>query len=146
MALLQKRALYGLILGIAFTIAIITVFITRGGVMAYAEDAVMRVIVAGLWVGALVTNLIVINITLRKPGQVDERDRLIVSKATRIQLLAVIFTIVAWSIALTEVYWDQGHIPIIFPYLVLMSVLITSTIAQCAGILIGYRRGVSHGG
>ena len=53
-------------------------------------------------------------------------------------MLAVIFSLVAWSIALTESYWDEGQIPVIFPYLMFMSTLIVSTLAQSIGILIGY--------
>ena len=71
----------------------------------------------------------------------SERDRFIVVRATKVQLLAVIFSLVIWMIGLTEIYWDQGAIPIVFPYLILMSTLIVSTLAQSIGILIGYRRG-----
>ena len=141
MAPLQKRAWYGLIIGIVFTIAIITVFIVKGGVATFNEDLGFRVIVDVLWVGMLVANLFVVNLIIRKQGQVDERDKFIVVRATKVQLLAVIFSLVVWMIGLTEIYWDQGAIPIVFPYLILMSTLIVSTLAQSIGILIGYWRG-----
>jgi len=141
MAPLQKRAWYGLIIGIVFTIAIITVFIVKGGVATFNEDLGFRVIVDVLWVGMLVTNLSVVNLIIRKQGQVDERDKFIVVRATKVQLLAVILSLVVWMIGLTEIYWDQGAIPIVFPYLILMSTLIVSTLAQSIGILIGYWRG-----
>jgi len=141
MAPLQKRAWYGLIIGIVFTIAIITVFIVKGGVATFNEDLGFRVIVDVLWVGMLVTNLSVVNLIIRKQGQVDERDKFIVVRATKVQLLAVILSLVVWMIGLTESYWDQGAIPIVFPYLILMSTLIVSTLAQSIGILIGYWRG-----
>ena len=97
-------------------------------------------IVYALWVGVPLAYLIVVNLTLRKPGQVDERDRLIMGRAPMVQLLAVIFSLVAWVIVLTELYWDKGQVPVVFLTLIMISTLIISTIAQSAGILIGYWR------
>ncbi|MDP6416863.1 MAG: hypothetical protein QGG54_17790, partial [Gammaproteobacteria bacterium] len=98
-----------------------------------------------LWVGGLVANLVIVNMAFRKPGLVDERDRLIIDSAPRIQWLAVVFSLVAWMITLTEVYQDTGQIPVIFLYVIFMSILIISTLAQSAGILIGYWRMERHG-
>ena len=140
MAPLQKRAWYSLAIGLVFAIALIVVFITKGGIGTFKEDSGFRIIISVLWIGGLVTSLILTNFTLRKPGQVDERDKLIMRRAPVVQLWAVIFSLVAWMIVLTESYWDEGQIPVIFPYLILLSTLIVSTIAQSAGILIGYWR------
>jgi len=145
MAPLQKRAWYGLVIGLVFAVALLLVFITRGDVTTFDEDLGFRMIVYALWVGGLVAYLIVMNLTLRKPGQIDERDRLILGRAPKIQLLAVIFSLAAWSIALTEVYWDQGQIPVIFATLMLISTLVVSTLAQSVGILIGYWRIARYG-
>ena len=144
MAPLQKRAWYGLVVGVVWVIAIVMVFIVKGGVSTYSEDTGFRLIMAGLLIGGLLAYLILMNLTLRKPGQVDERDKLIMRRAPVVQLWAVIFSLVAWMIALTESYWDEGQIPVIFPYLILLSTLIVSTLAQSLGILIGYWRGVSR--
>ncbi len=141
MAPLQKRAWYGLAIGIVFAIALIVVFIMKGGISTFTEDTGFRAIISVLWVGGLVANLILVNLTLRKPSLVDERDRLIMDRAPRIQWLAVLFSLVAWTIALTEIYWDAGQIPVIFLYLIFMSILIVSTLGQSIGILIGYWRG-----
>lgn len=140
MAPLQKRAWYGLAIGVVFAIALLLVFLMKGGISTFNEDQGFRIIVNILWVGGLVANLIIVNLPLRKPGLVDERDRLIMDRAPRIQWLAVVFSLVAWTIALTEIYWDAGQIPVIFLYLIFMSILIISTLAQSAGILIGYWR------
>ena len=138
MAPLQKRALYGLAIGVVWAIAIIVVFIAKGGVTAYTEDQGMRVILAALLIGGLLAYFIMMRLTLRKPGQVDERDRLILGRAPIVQLWAVFISLAVWSIALTEIYWDQGQIPVIFPYLVFMSLFIVNVLAQSIGILIGY--------
>ena len=143
MAPLQKRALYGLAFGVVWTVAIIVVFIVKGGISTFSEDQGFRLIIDGLWVGGLVLYGILMFTLLRKRSQVDERDRLILGRAPMVQLWAVILSLVIWTIVLTEIYWDQG-IPPIFMYLVLMFTLIVSTVAQSIGILIGYWRGGSH--
>ena len=61
-------------------------------------------------------------------------------RSSRIQWLAVIFSLVAWTISLTEVYREQGQVPIAFLNLIFVSILIISVLAQSLGILIGYWR------
>jgi hypothetical protein len=138
MAPLQKRALYGLAFGVLWAVAIIVVFIVKGGVSTFSEDLGFRLIIDGLWIGGLIFYGLLM-LTLRKRSQVDERDRLILGRAPAAQLWAVILSLVIWTIVLTEIYWDQG-IPPIFMYFVFMSTLIVSAVAQSIGILIGYWR------
>ena len=140
MAPLQKRAWWGLAVGLVFAIAFVLVFVAKGGVQTFDEDQGFRIIIDVLWVGGLVANLVIVNLALRKPGMVDERDKLILDKAPRIQWLAVVFTLVIWTIVLTEVYQETNLIPAVFLYVIFMSVLIISTLAQSLGILIGYWR------
>ena len=138
MAPLQKRAWFSLAIGVVFAVAFIAVFIIKGGISTFTEDQGFRIIIDILWIGGLIANLVIVNLALRKPGLVDERDRLIMDRAPRVQWLAVVFSLVAWTIVLTEIYWEQGQIPVIFLYLIFMSVLIISMLAQSLGILIGY--------
>ena len=119
------------------------VFIGKGGVTTFTEDQGFRLIIDGLWIGGLIFYGVLM-LTLRRHNQVDERDRLILGRAPVVQLWAVIFSMVIWTIVLTEKYWVQG-IPPIFMYIVFMSILIVSAIAQSIGILIGYWKGASHG-
>jgi len=145
MAPLQKRALYGLVIGIAWTIAIIAVFILKGGISTFNEDQGFRLIIDGLWIGGLIANLVLFKTIVRRPGQVDERDKSIMDRSARVQWLAIIFSLAAWMVALSEAYHSQGQIPVVFLYLIFMSTLIVSTVAQSAGILIGYWR-MEHNG
>ena len=138
MAPLQKRAWWGLGVGLVFVVALLLVFIIKGDVTTYSEDLSYRLTVSALWVGGLVAYLIVMNLTLRRRNQVDERDRIILDKATKTQLWALIITLVAWTLSLSEIYWDAGSIPIIYLYLIFISIQIINTIAQSLGILIGY--------
>ena len=138
MAPLQKRAWWGLGTGLVFAAAFILVFILKGGIETFDEDQGFRIIINVLWVGGLVANLVIVTLALRKHGMVDERDLRIVERAPRVQWPAVVLTLAVWMIALTEVYSDTGQIPSVFMYVIFMSVLIVSTLAQSLGILIGY--------
>jgi nicotinamide riboside transporter PnuC len=138
MAPLQKRALYSFVIGLVLTIALVAVLIARGSVTALENDLNLRLILYAVLIGVPLIYLILVNLTLRKSTQLDERDRLIIEKSSRAQWLAVIFTLVVWTIALTEIYQDQGQVPIVFLNLIFMSTLIIGTLAQSLGILVGY--------
>jgi hypothetical protein len=140
MAPMQKRACWGLGLGAAFAAAFIVVFFAMGGIDKFDTHASFRLIVDVLAIGALVVNLVVVNVPLRKPGMADERDIKIIDRAPRVQWLAAIFTLVAWTIGLTERYHASGLVPSVYLYVVFLSVLVVSTLAQSLGILIGYWR------
>ncbi len=141
MAPLQKRALYGLVLGVVWAIAIVVVFIMNGGVSIFSEDTGFTLILAGLFIGGIIANFLV----MRKPSQVDERDKLIKDRAPNIQLWAVFIALFVWSFSLTKFYQDEGQIPVDFPYLMLNSLFIVNVLAQSLGILIGYWRSESNG-
>lgn len=139
MAPLQKRAWWGLGVGLAFTVAFVLVFILMGGVEAFDTNQGFRIIVNILLIGALVAHLLIMDFSLRK-ATVDERDKLILGRAPRIQWIAVILTLAAWVVVLNEVYRATGLIPALYLYVIFMSVLIVSWLAQSLGILIGYWR------
>jgi len=71
---------------------------------------------------------------------VDERDIAILNRAPIIQLWAIIISLIVWAIGLTEAYWDQGTVPIMYMFIIFFSSLVVSTLAQSLGILIGYWR------
>jgi hypothetical protein len=140
MAPIQKRALISLFIGLALTIALIAVFVTRD-INTFATDLGFRLIVYALWIGVPVVYLLLINLTrLSKLKQVDERDRLIMDRAPKIQWLAVIFTLAAWYVILNEVCWNQGQLPVVYLTLIFISILVVSSLAESLGILIGYWR------
>ncbi len=143
MTTIQKRAVWSLLIGSILSVGIIVLFISKG-VSTFHEELGMRIIVYALQIGALATPLVVTFMTRRKSTQAeiicDERDKVIEKKAVSVQLVAVIGSLVVWTIALTEAYWDEGEIPIAFPYLIFFSSLIVATIARSVGILLGYWR------
>jgi hypothetical protein len=138
MAQLQKRALYSFIIGLVLTMALIAVFVAQGDITAFERDQNLRLVTYAVLIGVPLIYLILVNLTLRKSTQLDERDKLIIERSSRAQWLAVIFTLVVWTIALTEVYRDQGHVPIVFLKLIFTSTLIISTLAHSFGVLVGY--------
>jgi uncharacterized membrane protein len=138
MAPLQKRALYSFVIGLVLTIVLIVVLVAQGDITAFERDLKLRLIMYAVLIGVPLIYLILVNLTLRKPTQLDERDRRIIERSSWAQWLAVIFTLVAWTIALTEIYRDQGQVPIAFLKLIFMSTLIIGTLAQSLGILVGY--------
>jgi hypothetical protein len=146
MAPMQKRAWWGLVLGTIWAVAIATVFIVKGGITTFAENAAFRLLMDGLYIGWLVVYALLMSslLSLRKPGRgqvtVDERDRAILDRAPFVQLWAVIVLLVAWSIGLTEAYHRTGQVPVNYMYVIFFSSIIISTIAQSLGILIGYWR------
>jgi nicotinamide riboside transporter PnuC len=140
MAPLQKRALYSFVIGLALTIALITVLVARGDIAAFDADPNLRLVMYVVLIGVPLVYLILVNLTLRKSTQLDERDRLIMDRSSRAQWLAVVFILVVWTIALTEIYREDGQMPIAFLQLIFMSTLIISTLAQSLGILVGYRQ------
>jgi nicotinamide riboside transporter PnuC len=140
MAPLQKRALYSFVIGLVLTAALIAVLVMQGDITAFERDLNLRFIMYAVLIGVPLVYLILVNVTLRKPTQVDERDRLIIERSSRAQWLAVIFTLIVWTIALTETYRNQGQVSIAFLNLIFMSTLIISTLAQSLGILPGYWR------
>jgi len=140
MAPLQKRALYSLVIGLVLTMALIAVLVAQGDITAFDRDPNLRLIMYAVLIGVPLVYLILVNLTLRKPTQIDERDRLIIERSSRAQWLAVIFSLVAWTIALTEIYHDERQVPVAFLTLIFVSALIISPLAQSLGILLGYRR------
>lgn len=139
MAPLQKRAVYGLIFGIAWIIAMFGIFIVKGGASTFDANQTFRLIMDGIWIGGLIVYLVLFYPILRKSNLVDERDRLIYDRSPRIQWMAVIFALVAWVIGLSEAFHGQG-VPTVFLYVMFFTILCVSAVAQCIGILVGYWR------
>jgi len=140
MAPLQKRAFYGLLFGIVWIVAMMAVFLLKGGAPAFDQDANFRLIMDGLWIGGLLLYLVLFATITRQRAKFDERDKLILDRSARAQWLAALFSLVAWIIVLSEVYRSEGQLPIIFLYIIFIFILAIGSIAQSAGILIGYWR------
>ena len=142
MAPLQKRALISLILGLVWTAILVVLFISRGGVEVFWNDDGTRLLITFLYIGLLMTAFYATAWKSRnaRTVDVDERDLAILRRTPQIQLIVVMLTLAGWVMGLSETYHEQGCIPIAWPYLMMMSTLVASTLAQALGVLIGYRR------
>ena len=142
---LQKRAWIGLAIGGVVVVALACVFADRGAESFY-QDRTTRLLVVGIILagivgyGAVLLPLMAAAAHRRKTPVLDERDRAILSRAPAVEAGAIKLSLAAWAVGLTEAYWDQGSIPIAYPYLIFMTTLVVSLTALSLGILLGYRR------
>jgi len=139
MAPMQKRAWWGLILGLVIAAALVAVFVIKGDVTRFDDDPGFRYIVYALWIGGLLVHIALMGL-LRKPNQVDERDRAIMERASKTQVNALIIMLVVWSIALTEAYWSARAVPVVYLTIIFISSQVVNAVAQSLGIIIGYWR------
>ena len=72
---LQKRAIYSLVVGIVLAAAVVSVLVIQGDVIAFFDDLNSRLVLYAAVVGVPLIYLILVHITLRKPNQIDERDK-----------------------------------------------------------------------
>lgn len=133
---LEKRAWWGLLIGAVLIAALLAVFL-RAGADFGGEGT--RLLVFAVFLGGMALYGLLIVLTRQPRGgdavPLDERDRMVLHLASHAQLLAVIVTVTAWAVALTEAYWEEQAIPIVFPYLIALSSVIVAVFAQSAGIL-----------
>jgi len=144
----QKRAWYGLAIGITWSLAMVAVFVVKGAT-AFDEDAGMRFTVYGLFIAGVLAYVAMLYITgwrMRREGVImDERDRMILRKVPVYQMFAVLWTLAGWAIALSEVYHDEGQIPVVFTWLMFYSAIIVNIVFASAGTLIAYWSDEQHG-
>ena len=144
----QKRAWYGLAIGIIWTLAMVALFVIRGAT-AFDEDTGMRFTAYAIFAAGVLAYVAMLYVTgwrMRKQGPImDERDRMILRKVPVYQMLAVLFTLAAWSVILTEVYHEQGQVPVVFPTLMFFSAIIVNIVFASAGTLIAYWSDEQHG-
>ena len=139
----QKRAWYGLAIGVAWTFSMVAVLVVKGAT-AFEEDAGMRATLYGLFAGGILAYVAMMYITgwrMARNGVIqDERDRLILRRVPVYQMFAVLATLAIWMVALTETYWEEGQVPIVFPNLIFFSVIVVNIVFASAGTLIAYWR------
>jgi len=71
---------------------------------------------------------------------IDERDRSILARSFSVETLVVILSLVAWTISLTEIYRDEGAVPIGYLQLIFWSTLVLGAFGRSLGIVLGYRQ------
>ena len=143
MTLFQKRAWLELGLFLAASVALVIALVTSG-LAGYEQNEGMRQLVAIVFAAVAVVYALGIWLFRRQLGRTgivaDERDRRIVIRARATQLGAVILALAAWTIALTEYYWDAGSVPVGVLYPIFLSVILVMGLAGAVAVLVGYHR------
>jgi hypothetical protein len=146
MPALQKRAWWGLAVTLA-TLAIITVILMNQGAAAYWEDDSLRLTVVGIFMAGLFGYVVTFLAPLIRGNRhkLDERDRMVLSRAGAVQSGLVLIALAGWLITLTERFREQGAIPVVYLYLLFGSIVLINLIGQSLGILLGYLIGSANG-
>ncbi len=147
MPILQKRAWWGLGIGVA-AFCVIAVILTTKGAMTYWVDDDLRLVVVGIFMAGLLGSVGVTNLPLiRRPArqQLDERDRAVLARAPTAQMTLVVLGVAVWVFSLTRQFHDEGAVPVVYLYLMFGSIILFMMIGQSLGILLGYWFGGRNG-
>lgn len=139
----QRSALFRLFFGILVSLAAGWVLLTRG-MEQYLHDDTARRLIALVGLSAIVFWLLDSLLTRRTKANgdsvLDERDRVIVYRATHWTLVGVLAYIGGGAIVLTETFYEEGQLSVSYVFLGAMSVLLVAFILQAATILMAYWR------
>ena len=120
-----------------------TMIVLLEGPGAYHGRAGVRLLVSMLALAAAISATVPIWIARRRAARghivLDERDEQILARAPGCQAVSTLVVAAAWMIALTEIFWSNGHVPIAFIGLSFWSILVVWAVALPAGLLLGYR-------
>jgi Na+/H+ antiporter NhaD/arsenite permease-like protein len=146
--LFEKKAWLELALFLMASVALMIALIISGLAGLDSNEA-MRILVEAVVVAMAVSYAVGMWLFRRqldrKGVAADERDRGIVIRARASQLGAVIVGLVAWTIALTEYYWDAGSLPVGVLYPVFLSLILAMGLTGAVAVLVGYHRTTPDG-
>jgi hypothetical protein len=74
---------------------------------------------------------------------VDERDRAVLARSFSVESMVVLVSLVAWTVGLTEAFWDEGSVPVSYLQLLFWSTFVGGAMGRSLGIVLGYRRGIA---
>lgn len=146
-----QRNAWAALITISLMLFVIMLIIANVGVENYFQDDSLRaqilLVILGSWiVYFLITLLSDFRVSFLLKGRktpkikLDERDKDIIRKATRFQVLTMTLALMGWSVGLTEFFWEEGAVPIGYLYLMAISILFISMAGQSLGIIFGYRK------
>jgi hypothetical protein len=132
-------------IGIAVTTTVgtgLAVLMAVGGITGFSDDGAGRALFTllllagiGVWVASW-------RVLSRKTGSavIDERDRDVLARSFSVESVIVILSLVTWTIALTEVFADEGTVPVEYLQLIFWTTFIAGAFGRSLGIVLGYRR------
>jgi len=142
-----KRAWASLIIGMIFFAIIIGIIITNEP-LTFIENQSIKELVYGIMIlGLLIYGVVVLFFRSHEQKSSvlkDERDHIIGMKAMKYQLWIRSLVLLIWMIALIETYDSQQSIPLVYPYFIFITTIISGALAQSFGIIVGYARGEAN--
>jgi hypothetical protein len=131
-------------IGVAVSLAVgagLAVLTGIRGVSGLDENPALSILVMGgvsVW-------LVARHRTNRRRGGavVDERDRAILARSLSVESMIVLLSLVTWTITLTEVFRQDGAVPIAYLQLLFWSTFVAGIFGRSLGIILGYRQGTT---
>ena len=139
-----KRAWASLIIGLSFIVIIVGIVISNNPI-SYLENESVKLLVYGVLIlGFSLYGLVVLYFRSKERGvsvTIDERDRAINHSAMKYQLWVRSVILLIWMVGLIETYDGQQSIPLVYPFFIFISTIISGALVQSVGIIVGYVRG-----
>ena len=128
------------VVGVALAILVVVAAVT-----GFHEEATARGIFWLLMMGGIGVWSVAWYVIKKRTGGtvVDERDRAILARSLSVESVVVLLSLVAWTVTLTEVFWDEGAIPLGYLQLLFWSTFIGGAFGRSLGIILGYRREIT---
>jgi hypothetical protein len=142
-----KRAWASLIIGISFSAIVIGVVISYDPIRFLEDESLKKLVYGIIILGVALYGIVVLLFRTREKGMsvmIDERDHTIGTMAMKYQLWVRSAVLLFWMIALIETYEYQRSIPLVYPFFIFITTIISGALAQSLGIIIGYARGATN--
>lgn len=140
MALEHKRAWWSLAITLSVGAAAVALVVVSGPAVFF--DGRHRLPVLALMTGAAVAYATMFTLTAwarrREHLVADERDRTIGVRAFALSWIGMLATVAVWAVVLTEVYWDEGAVPVGFLHLIFLSTLMVGILCRDVATILGY--------
>lgn len=140
---MQRLAWQTLVPVLLLTLAATAVVVHHGVDVWWNNDRVRLTATGLLLAGLALFTYYIIRVRIwiiRDDGTLDERDRAILASAPAGQAPAMMVTLAAWMIGLTESFRATHLVPSAFLYLIFWSLVMVSILAMLSGVIIGYGR------
>ena len=139
-----KRAWASLIIGLIFFVLVIAVVISYDPIKFFENDSLKKLVYGIIILSVVLYWVVVLYFRSREKENsviIDERDRVIGNASLKFQLWIRSFVLFVWMVALTEIYDHHQSIPLVYPFFIFITTIISGALAQSFGIIIGYARG-----
>ena len=142
-----KRAWASLIFGLIFFMIVVGTVISYDPINFLEDDSVKSLVYGIVVLGVALYGIIVLLFRTKEQGMsvlTDERDRNFGLKAMKYQIWVRSVVFLFWMIALIETSEYQQSIPLVYPFFIFITTIISGALAQSIGVIIGYARGEAN--